>query len=260
MTLQVALAFGFGLLIGSFTNVLIYRLPRMMLSNDTDTTSTYNLSLPASHCPQCLTPLKIWHKIPLLSFFALKGKCAFCHQPVSGLYPLVELAVAAIWAACVWHGGWQIASACWALFATVLLALAIIDFQTTLLPDDLTQSLVWTGLMASALNWIPITTAQAVWGAIVGYGSLWVIANAFEKFTGKQGMGAGDFKLLAGLGTWLGPWALLPLVLIASVSGALVGIVLKLTQRLNEEGQIPFGPFLATAGVLVAAFDMPGFA
>jgi leader peptidase (prepilin peptidase)/N-methyltransferase len=172
----------------------------------------------------------------------------------------MEVLVGIIWAACAWHGGWEISSACWALFATVLLVLSVIDFQTTLLPDDLTQTLVWTGLMSSAMGWISLPLEHAVWGAVCGYGSLWVVATAFEKFTGRQGMGAGDFKLLAGLGAWLGPFALLPLILIASLSGAAIGILLKLMHRINEEGHIPFGPFLAMAGLLIGVFGIPAFA
>jgi len=262
MTLEIACAFGFGLLIGSFANVMIHRLPRMILMepSETDTHPIYNLNWPASHCPHCLTPLKPWHNIPVLSYVGLKGQCAFCHHPISPLYPSIELAVGVIWAACTWHWGLQLSSACWALFATVLLVLSVIDYQTTLLPDDLTQTLVWTGLMASTMNWISIPAEQSIWGAMAGYGSLWIVATAFEKFTGRQGMGAGDFKLLAGLGAWLGPFALLPLILIASVSGAVIGILLKLTQRINEEGHIPFGPFLAISGLMIAIFGIPAFA
>jgi leader peptidase (prepilin peptidase)/N-methyltransferase len=262
MTLQIACAFGFGLLIGSFANVMIQRLPRMVMADPAAAGSQqpYSLNWPASHCPHCLTPLKAWHNIPVLSYVGLKGKCVFCQQPISPLYPAIEIAVGLIWAACTWHGGWQISSACWALFATVLLVLSVIDCQTTLLPDDLTQTLVWTGLMASAMNWISLPLDSAVWGAVVGYSSLWSVATAFEKFTGRQGMGAGDFKLLAGLGAWLGFEALLPLVLIASLSGALIGILLKLNHRINEDGHMPFGPFLAVSGLLIAAFGVPPFA
>ena len=262
MTLQIAYAFGFGLLIGSFANVMIHRLPRMIMAypSEADRHERYDLNWPASHCPHCLTPLKAWHNIPVLSYLGLKGKCAFCQHPISPLYPAIEVAVGVIWAACTWHWGWQISSACWALFATVLLVLSVIDCQTTLLPDDLTQTLVWTGLMASTLNWIPIPIEQSVWGAIGGYGSLWIMATVFEKFTGRQGMGAGDFKLLAGLGAWLGPLALLPLILIASLSGAIIGILLKLIHRINDEGHIPFGPFLAISGLLIAVFGIPAFA
>lgn len=262
MNLYIACAFGLGLLIGSFANVMIHRLPRMVLmdTSEVDSHQPYNLNWPVSHCPQCLTPLKAWHNIPVFSYVGLKGQCAFCQHPISLLYPIIEVAVGVICATCVWYGGWEISSACWALFATVLLVLSVIDFQTTLLPDDLTQTLVWTGLMASALNWIPISLEHAVWGAVFGYASLWIVATAFEKFTGRQGMGAGDFKLLAGLGVWLGPYALLPLLLIASLSGALIGILLKLMHRVNEEGRIPFGPFLAIAALWIAIFGIPAFA
>jgi leader peptidase (prepilin peptidase)/N-methyltransferase len=143
---------------------------------------------------------------------------------------------------------------CWAIFATLLLALSIIDWQTTLLPDDLTQTLVWTGLMASASGGLGLDVRESIWGAVSGYVSLWTVATGFAYFTGKPGMGAGDFKLLAGLGAWLGPLALIPLVLVASLSGACVGLGLKFTGRLNDDGYIPFGPFLAVAGAGLAWF------
>jgi leader peptidase (prepilin peptidase)/N-methyltransferase len=145
---------------------------------------------------------------------------------------------------------------CWAGFATVLLALSVIDWQTTLLPDDLTQTLVWGGLLASALGWLALPVSLSVWGAVIGYASLWSIATAFERITGKQGMGAGDFKLLAGLGTWLGPLALLPVVMLASMCGACMGLFLKFTHRLPDDGYVPFGPFLAAAGITVAVIGM----
>jgi leader peptidase (prepilin peptidase)/N-methyltransferase len=183
-----------------------------------------------------------------LSYVWLKGRCGFCQQSISLQYPIIELLTAFIWLTCYWHWGLTATGLCWAGFVTVLLALSVIDWQTTLLPDDLTQTLVWGGLVSSALGWLPLPLDQAVWGAVVGYVSLWSIATLFERITGKLGMGAGDFKLLAGLGTWLGPLALLPIVLLASTSGALVGLLLKFSNRLNDDGYIPFGPFLALAG------------
>jgi leader peptidase (prepilin peptidase)/N-methyltransferase len=132
----------------------------------------------------------------------------------------------------------------------------VIDWQTTLLPDDLTQALVWGGLMACALGWLPLRLSESVWGAVIGYTSLWSIATVFERLTGKQGMGAGDFKLLAGLGAWLGPLALLPVVMLASLSGASVGLILKFTHRLRSDGYVPFGPFLAMAGLAVAVIGI----
>ncbi len=258
MTWFLASAFGFGLLIGSFLNVLIHRLPRMVMNEATSAQGpeSYDLCWPASHCPTCNTPLKAWHNIPLLSFVFLKGRCGFCQHPISRLYPLVELSTGLIWLACIWYWGVNATGLCWAFFTSLLLALSIIDWQTTLLPDDLTQTLVWTGLIASASGWLPLDLHQAVWGAVAGYLSLWTVAYGFERITGKQGMGAGDFKLLAALGAWLGPLALIPLVLLASLSGAIVGVVLKLKGQLHEDGHIPFGPFLASAGVLIAAVGM----
>ncbi len=243
-----------GLLVGSFVNVLIHRLPRMVKAELPAHTASqrFDLCWPASHCPHCQTPLTLRHLVPVLSYVGLKGRCGFCQHPISRLYPLVEIATACTWMACAWHWGFNFTGLSWALFATLLMALSVIDWQTTLLPDDLTQALLWLGLLASACTWISVSPTDAIWGAAVGYGSLWSVATLFERFTGKQGMGAGDFKLLAALGAWLGPLALIPIVLFASLSGAMVGVYLKWTQRLNDEGHIPFGPFLAGAGMIVA--------
>jgi leader peptidase (prepilin peptidase) / N-methyltransferase len=255
MTWDMALVLGFGLLIGSFVNVLIHRLPRMVMAEfepEAGHAPRYNLNWPASHCPHCHTPLKLWHNIPLVSYLWLKGRCGFCKQAISARYPIVELATALIWALCTWHWGSNAAGFCWAIFTTILLALSVIDWQTTLLPDDLTQTLVWGGLIASSMDWVVLPLHQSVWGAVIGYTSLWLIATTFERVTGKQGMGAGDFKFLAGLGAWLGPLGLLPVVMLASFAGAMVGLALKLTHRLGEDGYVPFGPFLALAGAIVA--------
>ena len=258
MTWDMALVFVLGLVLGSFANVLIHRLPRMVMTEHAHDANAprYNLSCPASHCPHCQTPLKAWHNIPVLSYLGLKGQCAFCHHRISLQYPLIEITTAFIWLICTRHWGFNATGFCWAGFATVLLALSVIDWQTTLLPDDLTQALVWGGLMASAMGWLALPLTQSVWGAVAGYVSLWSIATMFERITGKQGMGAGDFKLLAGLGAWLGPMALLPVVMAASLSGAVVGLALKFSQRLRNDGYVPFGPFLATAGMAVAAIGM----
>ena len=258
MTSDLALAFGLGLLFGSFANVLIHRLPRMVMANHSAEVPTprYDLCWPASHCPHCRTPLNLWHNLPVLSYLALKGRCGFCQHPIGGQYPLVEIATAFIWVFCTWHWGFNTTGFCWAAFGTALLALSVIDWQTTLLPDDLTQALVWGGLIVSAWGRLPLPLTQSVWGAVAGYLFLWSIATAFERITGKQGMGAGDFKLLAGLGAWLGPLALLPVVMLASLSGAVVGLCLKFTHRLDADGYVPFGPFLAAAGAIVATLGM----
>lgn len=141
---------------------------------------------------------------------------------------------------------------CWAIFASTLLTLSIIDWQTTLLPDALTQPLLWLGVLSSALQLTHLELAQAVWGAAWGYGALWLVATVFSRLTGQEGMGAGDFKLLAAMGAWLGPWALLPLVFLASLVGACVGIWLKSRRQLRHGVYVPFGPFLAGAGMLLA--------
>lgn len=257
MTWDIALTFGLGLLIGSFVNVLIHRLPRMVMTDHTTSNAPrYGICAPASQCPHCHTPLKPWHNIPVLSYVLLSGRCGFCHHPISLQYPLIEISTASLWTACTWHWGFNAAGFCWAGCATVLLALSVIDWQTTLLPDDLTQSLMWGGLMASSLGWIEVHPSQSVLGAVIGYGSLWSIASLFERITGKQGMGAGDFKLLAGLGAWMGPLALLPVVMLASISGACAGLFLKFSNRLVDDGYIPFGPFLAAAGMTVGVLGI----
>ena len=262
MTWHMALTFALGLILGSFVNVLIHRLPRMVMAEQMHDAHAprYNLSWPASHCPHCQTPLKAWHTIPVVSYLGLKGKCAFCHNRISVQYPLVEIATGVLWMIGTAHWGFNATGFCWASFATVLLALSVIDWQTTLLPDDLTQSLVWGGLVASALDWIALPLTQSLWGVVTGYVSLWSVATLFERITGKQGMGAGDFKLLAGLGAWLGPLALLPVVMAASLSGAVTGLALAFRHQLRDEGYVPFGPFLAATGFAVALIGMDGIA
>ena len=238
-----------GLLLGSFANVVIHRLPRMVMQ---DENAHYNLSHPASHCPHCQTPLRWWHNIPLVSFIVLKGRCAFCHTPIPWRYPLVEICCAMLWTLCAWHWPHFETAVCWALFATSLLVLACIDWHTTLLPDALTQPLLWLGVLASLNGWINTPLDQSVVGSMVGYGSLWSVATVFQRLTHKEGMGAGDFKLLAAMGAWLGPWLLWPVVLMASVTGVVVGLILKSRAGLREGGYLPFGPFLAAAGTLTA--------
>lgn len=157
-----------------------------------------------------------------------------------------------IWGGCAWHWPMPETALCWSVFASILLTLSIIDWRTTLLPDALTQPLLWLGLLASATQSTPLALEQSVWGAAVGYGALYVVATLFSRITGKEGMGAGDFKLLAALGAWLGPWALLPLVFLASSVGAVVGLWLQARQQLHQGVYVPFGPFLATAGMVLA--------
>jgi len=248
MSIPEALLVGvFGLVVGSFLNVVIYRLPRMLEGETHET-----LSLPASHCPACKTPLKVWHNIPVVSYLLLKGRCGFCQATIHWQYPCVEFTNMCLWLLCLWHWGMHPTALTWAVGLSFLLTLSVIDWQTTYLPDALTQPLLWIGLLASSWGLTEVSLQHAVWGAAAGYGSLWLVATVFQHITGKEGMGAGDFKLLGALGAWLGPFALIPLVLTASVGGALVGIWLQSTQRLERGGYLPFGPFLASAGAVQA--------
>ncbi len=253
----------FGLLIGSFLNVVIHRLP-LMMERDWRRESAELLELPepppegpplsllrpGSRCPHCGHALR-WHEnLPLLGWLRLRGRCAACHGPISPRYPLVEGLTALLFAGLAWRFGPDPVVLAWAGFVATLIAAAGIDWDTTLLPDGLTQPLLWAGLVAAALGWtLPLD--QALWGAVAGYGALWGVFWLFKLLTGKEGMGAGDFKLLAALGAWLGPAMLLPVVLAASLIGALVGLGLKAGGRLREGRYVPFGPFLAGAGLLV---------
>lgn len=251
----------FGLAIGSFLNVVIHRLPRMMEAEwnaqcaelqgaDAAVATSYNLVVPRSHCPSCKTPLRMADNIPLISWLALRGKCAHCGAGISARYPVVEALTALLSALVAAHFGMTLATGFALVFTWTLIALTFIDADTTLLPDDLTLPLLWLGLIANLFGvFAPLT--DAVIGAIAGYLALWSIYWLFKLATGKEGMGYGDFKLLAALGAWMGWQALLPIVLLSSVVGAVVGIVLILLARRGREIPIPFGPYLATAGFIV---------
>jgi leader peptidase (prepilin peptidase) / N-methyltransferase len=253
-----------GLCIGSFLNVVIHRLPLILerqwrrdsaevlgLPADPATEGVpLSLARPRSRCPSCKTPLKWTQNIPLLSYLALRGRCAACGVAIPWRYPLIELSCGALFALVGWQLGPQPVALLWCGFVATLLALAAIDWDTTLLPDDLTLPLLWAGLVAAALGWtLPLATA--VWGAVAGYLSLWSVYWAFKLATGKEGMGHGDFKLLAALGAWLGASMIVPVVLAASVIGAVVGISMKVGDTLREGRYVPFGPFLAGAGIVV---------
>lgn len=253
-----------GLLVGSFLNVVIHRLPQMLQrrwaaecaalrGEEAPTADRYDLLQPRSHCPACQTPIPWYRNVPLVSFALQRGRCAACGAAIPWRYPLVELVCAALWAGCAWRYGATATALAWAGFGAVLLALAVIDWDTTLLPDDLTLPLLWAGLIASALGWTGQPLVDALWGAVAGYLSLWIVYWAFKLLTGKEGMGYGDFKLLAALGAWLGWMALIPLVLVASCLGALVGLGMKVGGTLREGRYVPFGPFLALGGILVWA-------
>ncbi len=263
--LDDALAALLGLCLGSFLNVLIHRLPLMIeqawaqpLDGALQAPApSLNLAFPASHCPACQHPLA-WHELlPLWSFVWLRGRCRHCGAPISWQYPLVELATAALFVWSLWTHGAGAAALAWAGFASGLLALTVIDARTSWLPDALTQPLTWGGLIAAACGWTGLPLADALAGAVAGYLSLWSVYWAFRLATGKEGMGHGDFKLLAALGAWFGWQSLLAIVLIASVSGLVVALWLMWRGLLPDNRQIAFGPFLALAGAWLLFFPAP---
>ena len=250
----------FGMLVGSFLNVVIYRLPKMLekqwaaecaslSGKELPTAEPFNLMVPRSRCPQCNHQIRWYENIPVISFLLLRGRCSSCGASIGWRYPLIELACGLAFAGCTWRWGLTPSTAVWCGFCATVLALAAIDWDTTLLPDDLTLPLVWGGLCSAALSWSGTTLPDALWGAVAGYLSLWLVYWSFKLATGKEGMGYGDFKLYAALGAWFGWQALIPIILMASIIGAIIGIGMKLSSGLREGGYVPFGPFLALAGL-----------
>lgn len=256
-----------GLCAGSFLNVVAYRLPIMMQREwDSDLAEAqgrepeqlprFNLWLPASHCPACKTPLKIWHNIPVLSFLLLRGKCGHCHSAVSWRYPIVELLCAALFAAVAYTQPPGLSGLALMAFAACLLVLAVIDLDTYLLPDSLTLPLMWAGLIVNLLGgFVPLESAVS--GAALGYLVLWFIYQAFKLFTGKEGMGYGDFKLLAAIGAWLGVGSLFSVVFFASVFGIVFGLIIQTIRGKKKTDAFPFGPCLVMgAFAWMAGFDL----
>jgi leader peptidase (prepilin peptidase)/N-methyltransferase len=253
---------GLGLLVGSFLNVVILRLPRRMeweWNRDAREVlgepELYDPPPPGivverSHCPHCGHQLSWYENIPVFSWLALRGKCRSCKAPISIQYPLVELLTAVLCALCVWRFGfgWQGFGAC--VLTCMLVALSGIDLRTQLLPDSLTLPLMWLGLIA-ALDNLYMPAKPALLGAIAGYASLWSVWWVFKQVTGKEGMGHGDFKLLAALGAWVGLAGVLPIILLSSVVGALIGSIWLAVKGRDRATPIPFGPYLAIAGWIV---------
>ena len=264
--LIAALAAIVGLTIGSFLNVVIYRVPMMMerqwaaecaelTGAEAVPAENFNLLTPRSRCSKCGHSISWYENIPVLSYVFLRGKCSACGAGYGVRYPLVEAITGGLFFYCAWRWGWTMTTLIWCGFSALLLALAMIDWDTTLLPDDMTLPLMWAGLVAAALGWnTAVDLSTAVWGAVGGYLSLWGVYWAFKLATGKEGMGYGDFKLFAALGAWFGWPALVPMILMASVIGAIVGIAMKFSSGLREGGYIPFGPFLAGAGFTAMIF------
>jgi leader peptidase (prepilin peptidase)/N-methyltransferase len=266
--LLVAIAFVLGLLIGSFLNVVIYREPlrlkrewaddcERLAGREPAARAPYNLITPRSACPACQKPISALQNIPLLSWLMLGGKCGSCKTAISARYPIIELATGALSALVVWRFGFSPAALCALLLTWFLLALSMIDYDTQYLPDSLTLPLMWLGLAASLIPaWVgvgaplPVAPAQAILGAAAGYLSLWSVYWLFKLVTGKEGMGYGDFKLLAALGAWLGAGMLLPIILLSALVGSIVGIGLIVLRGRDRQLPIPFGPYLAAAGWL----------
>jgi len=254
----------FGLAIGSFLNVVIYRLPKLMeaewqaqcaelAGRDPEPAPRFNLLVPGSHCPACKTPLRVRDNVPLVSYFASGGRCAHCGAAVSSRYPIVEAITAVLSAWVAWHFGFGLTGLAALAFTFVLIALTFIDADTTLLPDSLTLPLLWAGLLLNTgSTFAPLS--EAVIGAAAGYLILWTIYWLFKLATGKEGMGYGDFKLLAALGAWFGWKMLLPILLLSSVVGATVGIILLVLARQGRDIPIPFGPYLAAAGFIALLY------
>ncbi len=256
----IAAAALFGLMIGSFLNVVIHRLPRMMerdwsvqcaeLRGETpEPAEPFSLLRPRSHCPHCSRPVGAMENIPVLSFFVLRGRCRGCGKPISWRYPAVELATGLLFGLVAWKLGPNLAAAGAMGFVAAMIALTFIDFDTQLLPDDITLPLLWAGLLLNVSGTYTDLTSAVV-GAVAGYLCLWTIYWLFKLLTGKEGMGYGDFKLLAAIGAWLG-WQMLPLtILLSSLVGAVVGVGLIVLAKHGRNVPIPFGPYLAVAGII----------
>ncbi len=261
--LWIGLTVVLGLVVGSFLNVVIHRLPRMLEREWREQCAAlkgeampqqgpYNLLLPPSSCAHCGHRLRWYENIPLLSYAFLKGRCSACGQPIGLRYPLIEAASGLLAGYTAWHFGLGMQAMLAMVLVWALLVLTAIDVTTQLLPDRITQPLTWAGLL---VNWqgVFVPLSDALLGAVAGYLTLWLVYHAFRLATGKEGMGYGDFKLLAALGAWLG-WQLLPLVVLAaSLLGAMVGIALITFAGHDRSRPIPFGPWLALAG-LIALF------
>ena len=256
------IAAGLGLLVGSFLNVVILRLPKRLewewKRDSLETLGQADLYDPPppgtvvepSHCPHCQHKLSWYENIPVFSWLALRGRCRNCKTPISIQYPAVELLTMLLVTACVWRFGfgWQGFGA--SLLSCLLIAMSGIDLRTQLLPDELTLPLLWLGLIAS-VDSLFIPAKEAIAGAVLGYLSLWVVYWVYKQLTGKIGMGHGDFKLLAALGAWAGYKALLPIVMLSSIVGAVVGSIWLMTKGRDKATPIPFGPYLAIAGWIV---------
>jgi leader peptidase (prepilin peptidase)/N-methyltransferase len=253
-----------GLCVGSMLNVVIHRLPKMMEAGwraecaalegrEAPQSPTYNLFTPRSACPKCGTPIKPIHNVPVIGWLALRGKCAHCNAPISSRYPLVELLGGAVAGFLAWRFGYSTQLAFALVFGWAMIALAFIDFDTQLLPDDITLPMLWLGLIANIFGTFT-DLRSAVLGAVAGYLLLWCVYWAFRLLMKKEGMGFGDFKLLAAIGAWTG-WQVIPVAILVSAGlGAVVGSLFLWISRRGADTRIPFGPYLALAGIVSLAW------
>jgi len=249
-----------GLIVGSFLNVVIHRLPLMMQAqwkaecaalegHEAPAAETYNLITPRSRCPACGAAISAWQNIPVASWLWLRGRCAACKAPISARYPAVEILAAALALLIAWRFGYSAALAFALVYVWAMLALTFIDLDTQLLPDDITLPLLWLGLMANAFG-VFIDLKSAVLGAAGGYLVLWSVYWAFRLIARKEGMGFGDFKLLAAIGAWTG-WQVLPVVILVSAGlGAVIGSAALWLAKKGVDTRIPFGPYLALGGIV----------
>jgi leader peptidase (prepilin peptidase)/N-methyltransferase len=259
LTVWIVIAGVLGLVVGSFLNVVILRLPERLdalwrqEARDVLELESSPAPLPpgivreSSHCPHCKHPLAVYDNIPLFGWLLLRGRCRYCHAPISIQYPLVELLTAVLSAVVVWKFGPNGAALAGLFLTWALIALSGIDLRTQLLPDQITLPLLWAGLLLS-LGHLFVEPKSAILGAAIGYLSLWSVYWLFKLLTGKEGMGFGDFKLLAALGAWMGPVALLPVILLSSFVGALIGGMMIALRKHGRDVPMPFGPFIAIAG------------
>jgi leader peptidase (prepilin peptidase)/N-methyltransferase len=265
--LFTALALAIGLVVGSFLNVVIHRLPKMLeraweaecaelRGEPVQAGERFNLAVPASRCPHCGHAIRAWENIPVLSYLFLRGRCAHCQGSISPRYPIIELASGIVTAYAAWRFGYGLHTVALWVLAWTLIALTFIDVDTQLLPDNLTLPLLWLGLLCNSFGFFA-PLRDAVWGAAGGYLFLWSVYWLFKLIRGKEGMGYGDFKLLGALGAWFGWQMLLPIILLSAVVGSVVGVSLVMTRRLHGSTPIPFGPYLAGAGFIVMFWGRP---
>ena len=268
ITIYITIIFILGLLVGSFLNVIIYRLPVMFkrewrkdccsyleenykaniqLNETKEPAAPFNLVKPDSTCPRCGHQIRAWENIPVISYIFLKAKCSHCKAPISSRYPFIELLSAILAATCAWYFGFSLAGFAAIVLTWALISLSWIDYDTQYLPDQITLPFLWLGLILNINNTFTDINS-AIIGAVAGYLSLWTVYHSFKLITKKEGMGYGDFKLLAMLGAWMG-WQFLPVIIIlSSLVGSIIGIALILFKKHQREKPIPFGPYLAIAG------------